>query len=76
MNRVKTFSKLAFAVALSSVVGFGAVTNAEAAKCKPDPNAICPFIYAPVICSNGQVYSNQCFANAACATGCVPYNQV
>jgi hypothetical protein len=75
MNRVKTFSKLAFAVALSSVVGFGAVTNAEA-KCKPDPNAVCPLVYDPVICSNGQVYSNQCFANAACATGCVPYNQV
>lgn len=41
-------------------------------KCKPDPNAICPLIYAPVTCSNGQTYSNQCFADANCATGCRP----
>ena len=30
-------------------------------------------IYAPVICSNGIVYDNSCFANAAGATGCTPY---
>ena len=40
--------------------------------CVPDPNAICPLIYAPVTCSNGITYSNQCFANADCATGCEP----
>lgn len=33
----------------------------------------CPENYAPVICSNGVVYSNSCFASAAGATGCVPY---
>jgi hypothetical protein len=33
----------------------------------------CPENYAPVICSNGVVYSNLCFASAAGATGCVPY---
>jgi len=26
-----------------------------------------------VICSNGHVYSNGCYAARACATGCVPY---
>jgi hypothetical protein len=41
-------------------------------KCKPDPNVICPAIYDPVTCSNGKTYSNQCFADADCATGCVP----
>ena len=41
-------------------------------KCKPDPNVICPAIFAPVKCSNGQTYSNQCFADADCATGCQP----
>lgn len=38
----------------------------------PRPGA-CPLNYAPVICSDGVVYSNSCFASLACATGCVPY---
>lgn len=75
MIRASFIPKIAFAIALTGAIGAGSVSFA-APKCKPDPNAICPFIYSPVICSNGQVYSNQCFANAACATGCVPYNQV
>jgi hypothetical protein len=33
----------------------------------------CPEVHDPVICSNGVVYSNACFAGLACATGCVPY---
>lgn len=33
----------------------------------------CPENYAPVICSNGVVYANSCFASADGATGCVPY---
>jgi hypothetical protein len=33
----------------------------------------CPENYAPVICSNGVVYANSCFASLDCATGCVPY---
>ncbi len=36
----------------------------------------CPDVYAPVICSNGRVYSNACYAWKACATGCVPYADV
>jgi hypothetical protein len=43
---------------------------AYATKCVPDPNPICYQIYAPVTCSNGVTYTNQCYADAACATGC------
>jgi hypothetical protein len=32
---------------------------------------ICPDIYAPVTCSNGVTYGNQCLADCAHATGCV-----
>jgi hypothetical protein len=46
--------------------------NIGLCKCKPDPNVICPAIYDPVTCSNGKTYSNQCFADADCATGCRP----
>lgn len=33
----------------------------------------CPDIVRPVICSNGHVYINQCYANLAHAKNCVPY---
>lgn len=38
----------------------------------PRPNCICPDIYAPVICDGACVYSNQCRADCAKATHCVP----
>ena len=33
----------------------------------------CPDVWNPVICSNGVVYSNGCYASKAGATGCVPF---
>lgn len=33
----------------------------------------CPDVWDPVICSNGVVYSNYCYASKAKATGCVPF---
>ena len=33
----------------------------------------CLDVWDPVICSDGNVYSNSCYAYVACATGCVPY---
>jgi hypothetical protein len=36
-------------------------------------NLVCPDVWDPVICDDGQVYSNQCYADRACATGCEPY---
>jgi len=55
--------------------GMGSAAS-YADQCVPDPNAICPLIYSPVTCNNGVTYSNQCFADAACAKGCRPANQV
>jgi hypothetical protein len=34
---------------------------------------VCPEVWNPVICSDGHIYSNACFADQACATGCQPY---
>lgn len=57
----------AFSTAL--VVGiFALVTPAAAAS----RGCICPYVYAPVKCSNGVTYTNGCFASCAGATGCVP----
>lgn len=33
----------------------------------------CPDVYDPVICSNGVVYPNACYAAKAKARNCVPY---
>lgn len=32
----------------------------------------CPMNYAPVKCSNGQVYGNSCLAEADCQKNCQP----
>jgi hypothetical protein len=45
----------------------------ELAACVPNPNVICPQVYDPVICNDGVIYSNSCYAGAACAKGCKPY---
>jgi hypothetical protein len=67
---------LAFAATtpVATPASSGGTEAAPATKCVPDPNPICYQIYQPVICSNGKVYTNQCYANADCAKGCVPYN--
>lgn len=36
---------------------------------------VCPEIYAPVICDNGKVYPNQCWADRRNAKNCVPYGE-
>lgn len=59
-----------FLLGLALTAGMGTASYAD--RCVPDPNAICPLIYAPVTCNNGVTYSNQCFASADCARGCRP----
>ncbi len=39
-------------------------------KC-PNAGLECLDIWDPVTCDNGVTYSNQCYADRACATGCV-----
>jgi hypothetical protein len=61
---------------LASILTAGAlsVTTPAVANhggCHKNNNPICPAIFAPVTCDNGKTYTNQCFADADCATGCV-----
>ena len=37
-------------------------------------NLMCLDVWDPVICNDGQVYSNACYAKRACAKGCHPYD--
>jgi len=63
--------RTAFAVATACVCVIGFTATPRQAEAKGGPT-VCPLIYAPVTCSNGKTYSNQCFADKAHATGCVP----
>jgi Kazal-type serine protease inhibitor-like protein len=67
MKRATLIRSLLLGLALTAI---GSASYAD--KCVPDPNAICPLIFAPVTCNNGVTYSNQCFADADCARGCHP----
>ncbi|MBW8875536.1 MAG: hypothetical protein JF614_11285 [Acidobacteria bacterium] len=71
MIRANLIPKLAFALVLTGAIA-GSASHAQAARCVPNPNPICFQIFAPVTCSNGVTYTNQCYADAACARGCHP----
>jgi hypothetical protein len=67
MRKLIQISKLMMVAGVIAVVGFG-VSSAKAR-----PPCYCPDVWMPVICSNGFVYSNYCYAGCAGATGCVPF---
>jgi hypothetical protein len=71
---MKKFTARMFLLGLALTGAMGSVSYAD--RCVPDPNAICPLIYSPVTCNNGVTYSNQCFADADCAKGCRPANEL
>lgn len=64
--------------AMLMVIAVGVVATSALAK-KPGGGSQCPRpilcndIWDPVICNDGQVYGNSCYAYQQCATGCVPY---
>jgi hypothetical protein len=70
MTKLFLVPKLALAAGL--VAGALSIPAPAAAR----PPVLCPDVYQPVICSDGVVYSNGCYASAAGATGCVPYGDV
>jgi hypothetical protein len=59
-----------FALCFIGVASAGA-TAFWPAECPRDIQ--CLDVWDPVICDDGQVYSNDCYAYRACATGCVPF---
>jgi hypothetical protein len=61
------------AVAAAFVVGLSSLTVPVQAA---GGNCICPAIWAPVKCSNGVTYPNQCRANCAHAKNCVPTGDI
>ncbi len=71
MKRIGLIGRVVLVVGVLGAVVIG-VGSARAAQVPPR-RCICLDVWAPVICSNGVVYSNSCYASCARATGCVPY---
>ena len=69
MRRSRFTVRIAFALAVALVIGFGMAamfTPVEAGPCR------CPLIYAPVQCDHGKVFPNMCVADCHNAKNCVP----
>ncbi|HSR51728.1 MAG TPA: hypothetical protein VLV83_12940 [Acidobacteriota bacterium] len=70
----RAFLRLTFIISLLLVAAsaWASVPGLQQAQadCQPNPFLVCPAVYAPVLCDDGNVYSNQCVANRVCATGC------
>ncbi|HSR51729.1 MAG TPA: hypothetical protein VLV83_12945 [Acidobacteriota bacterium] len=67
-----TFVALLLACLMTSTAFVGVQSSHALSICKPS-GIQCLDVWDPVICDNGQVYSNFCYARLACATGCVPF---
>lgn len=59
-------------IALAIAVGSTTLAGKPNKPCR-SPLIFCLDVWDPVICDDGNVYSNDCYARRACATGCVPY---
>lgn len=67
--------KLVVVVLVVVAVAVGGLTFAKKPpKPKPCPfwDLVCMDVWDPVICDDGKIYSNECYAKRVCATGCVP----
>ena len=73
----RRIARIAFSAAVATVLVGGLSTLFTPVQARfGGGNCICPDVYAPVICSNGRVYSNACRASCAHATGCHPYGDI
>lgn len=70
MQNSKKMQVVCLGCAVTAVVA--TATSALAARPPKNPPS-CPDVYAPVICADGNVYSNGCYASIAGQTNCVPY---
>jgi hypothetical protein len=71
MRKLMLVGKATLVAAVVGVVGVG-VQSALAKPPSSDPGCNCLDVWMPVMCSDGNIYSNYCYASCAGASGCVP----
>lgn len=70
-NRLVTVGMLAFAGVVTAVIATSAVAAGPFGfGCNKGVN--CLDVWRPVLCPNGQIYSNDCYAAKACQKNCTP----
>lgn len=72
--KLSAFALLLATLAYSSTAWARRPGGGGGSECPRD--ILCPDVMAPVICSDGNVYSNACYAYQQCATDCVPTGDV
>ena len=74
MKKLVPFAKVALLVLVIAAIAVGTTAYAKKpsgpAPCHPD--IMCPDIWDPVICEDGKIYSNACYAYVWCQTDCEP----
>lgn len=68
---VKKVAALAFAAGVTAVVASALAVGPIGGNC--GRGIYCLDVWRPVICPNGQIYSNDCYALKACQRNCVPW---
>lgn len=75
-NRMNRLGRAAMVALVMSVLGVGTASIVSTAEAKPRfpdfPH--CPDVYAPVLCPNGAVYTNSCWASVDGQSNCTPFN--
>ncbi len=74
MKVVKKWSPVVFFIL--ALAGVTLIWSGQPAHAGKGGGGRCPLIYAPVICDNGKVYPNQCYADRAHAKNCVPTGDI
>lgn len=74
-RRIRNSAKAAVALGVCAVMAVATVSYASNDFRPRDclPGVYCLDVWMPVLCPNGFVYSNDCYAAKACQRNCVPY---
>ena len=73
---IRLVSKIVLGAVVALALMLGETTpSGNVQACDRGP-CLCPQIYAPVKCSNGKTYPNQCEADCARAKNCVPTGDI
>ncbi len=70
MKKAARAPMIAFGAAVAAVTITGAAALARPGGGIGDPGIMCPDVWMPVLCPDGKIYSNHCYAARAGQTGC------
>ncbi|MCC5822455.1 MAG: hypothetical protein LAT64_06950 [Phycisphaerales bacterium] len=75
---IKNTAKIAAVLAVGGTMTVAATSYAGGFDVDRDclPGVFCLDVWMPVLCPDGNVYSNDCYAAKACQRNCIPYYDI